>query len=522
MEYLKPSGKLEISLILILVLTGLFVVSAGTVEELKTLASGANVYSNDLVIEAGERKVIEGKEVKLKGDLILEPNSKFILRNSTLFVLQEYKSQYSIEVGRGALFKAVGSTIETYKESTRQYETDLFRTDLNLSSFAKDSNIVIKDSNISARLHPHQPSKCVIEDSKVAYLYWVPRSDARVSNSTLGSFVFGFKSYTKPEKLTFKGFYPNEGVNYQTTTADGGSLSLENTLVKRGWNFNMEFTPKEITIKDSHLQLIWIKFPPTEKEIEIRLERGKIDRFSLQKHVKGLDLPYNVTLINTEIESFKPEMFGTKAVFEDVYAMIHSYEGSTLCIRDSTVHTPFIYGAKEIKFINTTLEHNLRFIYKPEFSGPGGYSLPGWEEIVGAGGMGKVVFHNSKIDVEEISVACVWYTIEGEVRITSPTSIDKVFWTRGTIRRTYLVEVRGQNGEPCAGVPVVLSDGKGNKISKKRTNNEGNVAFNINFHKQNYERNWKLEISTQDSGESKSVGFLTSTPILFRTSQSCG
>lgn len=327
----------------------------------------------------------------------------------------------------------------------------------------------------------------------------------------IGSFVFDFKS-TRSEKLTLDGLEKGKNINFSMKTNDGGAVKLQNSSVKLMWSINLDYgCKKDITVKNSDIDLFWIKFPPTEKRIKITdMKRGYLKEFVLDEHIQGMELPYKLRIIDSTLEGcFKPEMLGTMAEIDNSYVMAHPYGDADLIIRDSTVTTIINYGSKRVEFIDTELTSSIQLLYKEELKN--GLKLNG--EVIGPGGDFHLIFRNSRINVDHIIVACGQGRIEGDVEVISPRGMDEVHWFKGVVERNYILIVKSASGEPVENAEVVV---RGLKEETRAINDENGEAFvTIQFDKENYDKVYTIEVCYKDNKLAEEITFLSSTPVVF-------
>jgi hypothetical protein len=465
------------------------------------LLGSSETLEGDLVVRKGQEFVIRNKTFQINGNLIVERGSRLIIENSTLIIVHRYKGEHRIDVNGGSV-KIINSEVKGTEEVMVEEYGELIGPELMFRLF-EGTDFSARNSKLYCRVSLEMPSKAIIGLSTVSYVYWVPSSDLEISDSLLGSFVFDLRD-TRPEKLAFDGLKTDKKIDFSFTTNDGGSLKITNSNVKHMWQFNMEWScKKSITVKNSQIQHFWIKFPPTEEGITIfDLPKGYLKNFTLSEHVKGIELPYDVKLIDSTLEGFKPEMLGTKAEIINSYAMVHSYDTADLIIKNSTIISFFNYGSKRIEFIDTELKGTIQLLDKPEFKN--GFKVDG--KIIGPGGKFHLIFKNSKIDAPDIIVACDSGEIEGEVNIISPKNMDDVHWLKGIVKRTYPVIVK-----PAEKMTVKLLDGDVTKWAGI-TDENGKTSFSITFTPNNYTK--ELILKSEGRNIEKKVGFLTSTPII--------
>jgi len=475
----------KISLVLVLVIVMNFVT-----------ALPEERHEGKLIVKEGETLIIKDKTFYIDGDLILEEGSSLIMDNAVLIMTQRYKSEHMIDA-KGAEIKITNSKIYASGSVMQETYGDLKGTEL-LLRIREGSTLVVEKSKIYARISSEESSKAKISNSTVAFVYWEFTCDFEIEETILGSMVFDCKHSPK-SKLLLENIKENENIDLSIADKElGGSLKIINSKVKDLWSLNLEYAcKKDVTIKDSEFDLVWIKFPQTENRIKIEgLPRGDVEDYDLRKAISGTELPYNVRLINVEFDKFKPEMMNSKAEIINSYVMVHPYDQSDLIIRNTTLRSFFNYGSKRIEFDNVKIKDNMQLIHKPEFA-DGNFKVG--EVVVGSGGYFHFVFDETVIDSEEIIVMMEEGIIEGEVRINS--RLDDLHWMKGRITRIYPVIA-----EPNAALILL----KGGEIKwEGKTDADGKGFFNITFDEDNYDEEYELKI-----GEvSKKVNFLSDTPL---------
>ncbi len=479
--------------LLLSVITILFLfVSSGT-------AKASELHEGDFIIEDQQTLIIKDRILEVDGNFIIKENATFILENSTLIIKERYKSEHRI-LADGAHIKIINSEIVSSGDVMVEKFGKLTGSELNI--ILDDTNVLIENSEVYGRISGWLFS-AKIENSTVSYVYWNYNSDIEIDDSILGSFVFDCKE-DKPEKLTFDGLEKDKNIDFVLENmADGGSVRMHNSNVKIMWSFNFEYAcQKDTTVKNSDIENFWIKFPPTDARIRINgLPTGFVAEFKLQNSVSGINLPYNITLLNVKFNHFKPEMLGTKAEITNSYAMVHSYDESDLIIKDSTLVNLFNYGSKRIEFINTTISNTMQLIHKPEFAN--GFQVDG--KTIGEGGYFYFIFKDSTLDVFPLVVANYEGKIDGELKILAPKNFDDVHWIKGIITRTYPVLAQPN-------VNVTLWEDDKIKWSGK-TDAQGKTSFSLIFDDETYRNEFRLVAQNSET----MVTFLTDTPIDLKT-----
>jgi len=458
-------------------------------------------HNGDIVVNSGETLEIKNKTLELEGNLILKPGSKMLMENGALIVSQRYKSEYRILADQADI-KLINSGIDTSGDVMVERFGSFIGTELNIV-MEGGTTAYIENSIVYGRLGVSQSSRAKILDSTLSYIYWNYDSHLEASNVVISSFVFDGKQ-TLPETFQFQGLKMDKTFDLVIkSTADGGSLSLQNCNVKNLWSFNFEWgCTKDITIEDSEIENIWIKFPPTDEWISIaNLPHGLIPEYDLNEAVSGISLPYGVELKNVELGMFKPEMWSTKATISNSYAMVHPYDAAELVIKDSTLINMNHYGCKKIEFFNDTFIGELQLIYKPEFAG-GGFNVD--DKVIGPGGYLHWVLHNTVINVTDIVVAMEEGIIEGDLTIVQPKNIANVSWVKGVITRVYPLIAR-----PNATIKLLDSSAT---IWSGQADENGKASFSITFNTDNYTKTFTV----QAENISQEVTFLSDTPLDLR------
>ena len=452
-------------------------------------------------VMSGEQLVIKNMTLNLEGNLILEEGSSLLMEDAALVVKQRYKSEYWIEAINAEVI-LINSEIDTSESVMVDIAGRLLGTELNIT-LSGGSRAHIENSSVYGRLSLEQSSRAELLDSTVSFIYWKYDAHVQASRVTMGSFAF-YGNESLPENLYFNGLKRDQEFDLAIeSTADGGSLSLEDCIVKGMWYFNFDWgCQKMVTIEDSEVDApIAIKFPPTDEWITIDgLPSGFLSEYDLSEAVSGLSLTYGVRLINVNMSAFKPEMLSTKATITNSYAMVHPYDNAELIIKDSTLISMYNYGCKRIDFFNVTFLNVVQFLSKPEFAG--GFSING--RLIGPGGYFHWVLSNSVMNVSDIVVAHEEGTIEGELTIISPTNIENVHWEKGIITRIY--PVIAQPNETI----TLLQDGV--TVWSGQADENGEASFSITFNEDNYTGVFTL----QTEEDSQEVTFLSSTPLDMR------
>lgn len=452
--------------------------------------------SGEVLIRKGEILEIKNKTLKIDGDLVLEDGSSLIMENGKLVITERYKSEHRIRA-QGAKVIIKNSQIKSSQNVLAEKQGRLTGPELNVN-MSDNTDIEVTNSQIYGRLSFERGTLAKVVDSTVSFIYWGYDTNLETTDSVLGSFVFDCKG-GKTEDLNFSRLKKNKPTNLSFTSRDGGGFKLSKTNVKELWSFNLEWgCQKDITIEDSEIENLWIKFPPTDKRITIaNLPRGLIKEYNLKSAVSGITLPYNLKLKNTQLELFKPEMWSTKALIKNSYAMVHPYDQSDLIIKDATLDNFFNYGSKRIEFYNVRFVNTMQLLYKPEFEN----GLKVGDKIVGPGGNFHFIFNNSVIEVPEIVIAMKKGKIEGELKIVSPRSVKDVHWIKGEIERIY--SVLGNPNTPLE----LIEDGKTGWTGT--TDAGGKATFSIIFNQENYNHKFALK----NGKITREMSFLANTPI---------
>ncbi len=466
-----------------------------------SLVASSESYEGDFIVKSGETLSIKNKTLEVDGDFILNNGSTLIMEDAVLIIKERYKSEHAITANEANII-ITNSEIKSSENIMVETYGSLIGAELNLH-IRDNSVIAVNNSAVYGRVSL-ESSSAKISNSTVSYVYWTLNSSAEINDSTLGSFVFDCKAGI-PGKMLLEGLKKDEETNFIIKDlSEGGYLKINNTNVKYIWSFNLEWAcGKELTIKDSDFDLVWIKFPPTDNQIKINglPAKGLIREFDLKDAVSGIALPYNVEIFNTNFDKFKPEMLGTKAEITNSYAMVHPYDTADLIIKDSTLFSFFNYGSKRIEFLNVKIFDNLQLIYKPELAN--GMNIN--NKIVGQGGYFDFVFDKTTIDAPQIVIANMEGKINGDLTITSPKTLNDIQWVKGIITRAYPIIA-----EPNA--DIKLWEGDTLKWAGK-TDGSGETSFGIVFDKENYTK----EFAVEAEGVRKKVNFLSNTPIVFET-----
>ncbi|MBI5393443.1 hypothetical protein HZA96_06235 [Candidatus Woesearchaeota archaeon] len=478
-----------------LILLSVFVIVLFLIFTSNAIAS-AEVHLGDLIIENSQTLTLKDKTLKVDGNFILNEGATLNLENSTLIIVERYKSEHRF-IATSAHIKIVNSEIRSSENTMVEKMGGFLGSELNID--IREANALIENSNIYGRISGRFYSMNA-KNSTISFVYWNYNSDIEINDSLIGSFVFDCKDST-PEKLTLENLEKDKNINLNLESLSLGSIKLHNSSVKAMWSFNFDYAcQKDITVKNSEVENFWIKFPPTDTRIKINgLPTGFVKEFKLQDSVSGINLPYNITLLNVNFNNFKPEMLGTIAEISNSYAMVHPYDYSDLIIKNSILINMFNYGSKRIEFIDTILIQSMQLIHKPEFAD--GFKVG--NKTIGEGGYFNFIFKNSSIDVSPFVIADYRGTIQGDVKILEPKNLDDVHWIKGIIIREYSV-IAEPNTE------IILLEGN-NAIFLGKTDENGKTFFNITFNNETYRREFELETEKN----SRKVNFLTDTPIIF-------
>jgi len=462
-----------------------------------SFAEVTDTREGDLVVEKDQTLTIKDKTFSIDGDLILKEDSTLVIENATLIVIERYKSEHALKTSKSKV-KIINSEIRSAENVIVETHESLAAPELNLH-MEDNTQLVIENSKVYGRVQL-QASSGNISNSIVSQVYWTFDSNLEITETVLGSFAFDCKE-SAPRELLLEGLEKNKSINFDVEDPLGGSLKIRDSNIKEIWSFNLEYDcQKKVTVKNSDFNLFWITFPPTENRIRISNlpPRGLVEEFELKKAISGMEMPYDVKLINTRIDMFKPQIAATAEIVNS-YVMVHPMDTADLIIKDSTLKNFYNYGSKRIEFFNTDLVDHLQLLYIPEYSG--GFKIG--DKTIGPGGYFHFIFHNSTINVHDIIIAHFGGIIEGDVQIISPKNLEKVHWNQGIVTRIYPVIA-----EPGIKV-IVLEDGQ--EKWNGNTDEKGKTFFNITFDKENYQKKFVVK-----TGEiSKEVGFLTDTPVIF-------
>ncbi len=460
-----------------------------------TVFALTEVYTGDLTVEEGDTLTVKGKTLEVDGNVILTEGTTLILEDAALVIKERYKSEHSLRTEKAKII-VTNSEIRSAENVMVKTYGELIGTELNLH-LRDQSTITVTNSTIYGRIGL-ESSTAEITDSTVAYVYWNFDSNAEIENTLLGSFVFDCKK-APVGNIFFEQLKKGKKTNLNVGGwAQEGSLTLKNSEVKHTWSLNLENEcHKNVTITNSELDLVWIKFPPTDTRIKIAgLPQGDIKEFDLSNAVSGLKLPYTIKLINVTLDKFKPEMLGTEAEIVNSQAMVHSYDHADLIIRNSILFSFYNYGSEKIEFFNVTIKDAMQLIHKPELKS----GMKVGNQTIGEGGYFYLVFHNTTVESPNLVIAHKNGTITGDVKFTS-LGLDKVYWNSGTITRIFPVIA-----EPGAEIKVWADD---KLIQKVVTNSQGYAEFSLTFDQESYTKEYLV-----GAGEEKrKVTVVSDTPI---------
>jgi len=357
-----------------------------------------------------------------------------------------------------------------------------------------------------------------VTNSTISFLYWNPRSIARISHSSIGRAVLDFRG-GESENLTVEDLKTGKLEHMMLKMAEGGLLELTGTQIALPWSANFEILDvgggtiagKNVTFKNCNFEHIWCKIPPIKERVEIfELPSGHVTLFDFQEHVHGLDLPYNVTLSDCTLNSFKIELQKATVLIRDSDLMFHCHgDGNDAIVRNCRLVNHFNYGSGRVVFDNVIINGSLELLFcmNPD--------LRIYGERLGKGGNPNIIFTNSTLKIKVIVVACKNATISGTVA-TSGLSLENVNWYSGTVKRYFPLIVKDREGNPVIDVPVQLLNPRGRAANVGRTDESGRLVFNIDFTETNFKKVWR--VCTQIEGEKvyRQVTFIESTPLVMQ------
>lgn len=460
-----------------------------------------SLYAADLVLSGKDTLVID-TPYALTGNIFVKDNARLTIRNTTLTVNMAYHEQFDIWVSGNATLEVIGSTV---KSSLSGNIVRIF--------MLGTSNLVFQDANltdgsayfafgIEGNDDPSNPDTAFFGQATLAR--------SKIHNISLnflnngGATVTAEDSVCNTLSLRFNGNYQGEFsdlnpglfpiwtylqgnyyIRFQNTrfnnfltAADGpSSVVIRNSTIS-------QFAPTRpaaaisMTAIDSRIWQIPLHGLTSIKAAFQGLRPGRYDDWRLQDNavVTSGELA-NIVLRNTDVQGWGISVFGNSNITVDDSAFeFRVYgNGSQTIVRNSNVLYRFmLYGATNstVEFVNTSME-NLELLVPPN------------------------------------SVA-----IRGSLKI--PTSAKVTVWTiPSVIRRTYPVQVQGQEGVPFPVMDLALYDNNSNLVWSGKTDASGKGTFDIEFNDGNHTSQWNLMIHAEGKTVNRVIGILTSTPITF-------
>lgn len=454
-------------------------------------------HSGDLILSGNETYIIENQRFFIDGSIIVEDSASLILKNANLIVKNLFPWEYGILVRDKATFVAENSVLESPAQMNLVAEKG---GTLILSNFTSigDIGITVDGANV------------FIENSKrpFAQLFWKltgPEgypSQFHAVNSTLGRVDLTLGGLdlrrSEAEDIEIRGLKPGKIEKIQFKTSEGAMFNLEDSSVEYWVIEFSSCSKKRLTVKDSHLDSIWFCFLPDNSDIGIKDLKPTLysDRIIQQGSQGGY-----LRLINTRVDWYKLLLYGVNAVIEDAESVqVAPWGNAHVVVKDSIVDWGVrLRGNETVKFVNTLIKER------------GIWLLVGQVHDPTHGGDSHIIeFSSSTIDTE-ITIACQYGEIKGDVSILTP--IDDVNFQSGTILREYPVIIKDENGNPLPNVSIELIDPEGRSVWSGMTDKGGKALLTIEFTKENYTDEWQLEARVDNIGISRKLGFLTSTPI---------
>lgn len=482
-------------------------------------SSESNLLKGDLIVNAGEQKVIEDREIRLDGNLLVKEGAELILNNVDLKIVHRYKGHRRIKAEPSTEIAVKNSLIKPVETPKSEYHGEDFILTNLMFSCEGSRQVNVRNSDLHVRLGlgkggpDTQYPNSSISSSKLGYLYWHTGSKTTVESTEIGGLNLDFGK-GKSEKLVVKGLRTGKPISdFSLETVDGGKLRLRDTLLHKPPFANFRIgdylvTKKNVIFKDCDLGYIMTKIPPTSNRLKISSlpSGGHWESFNLANEIEGGELPFDYTIIDSNCSGIKIELMRAKISIENSHVMLHThgFENNAL-VRNCDLPGHSNHGCSRILFKNTRINRSIKFLEKVH----GGQSIMINGEPLGRGGIFEIEFENSVAILEQIVMAARWGAIRGSVNFSNIRLLD-IYWEKGVIERYYPLELqRGSN--PLSNQAVELIDSSGNRAWRGKTDEKGLATFKIRFDKDNYDGRWELFIP--EFGVSRRVDFLTDTPI---------
>ncbi|MBA7612008.1 hypothetical protein ES703_19242 [subsurface metagenome] len=405
----------------------------------------------------------------MEENIIVKDRGKLVVRNAEVIINNTYKSEYWVDVtNRGTLVIEDSVLKDRYAEFYGSPE-------LALRVRGSHGRLIMKNTKSDWWIQSEGAGTSIfIDSSSIFFLSWYIDGDVHISNSEITKNIRMSLKGKKYEVLEFHGLKPGMIESFSLRTREGGFLKLENTKVGTGWIIDAfherDPTNKRLVFEDSHFYEFYLTFPRGSKVKISKLKPGFFSSWRLRDAVKGLGRGYNITLINSQVDSWKPRFYTGKGEIENSHiGCIDTRENATLIVKNSHIDFYHSRGARYVKFVDSSIG-TIRLIYDTGVNVRRRYTT-------------TLEFENSFIGAGLIEIAAD-AIIKGSVSFPRARSIN---WQAGTVNREYVVVVKDLRGR---------------------------AVFDINFTKENYDKKWKITAMINKTSVSTEIGFLSNTPIM--------
>jgi len=474
---------------------------------------------NGLVVKSDETKIIENQKLIIDGDVVLEPNSTLIIRNSDVTINSHYKNQYWIYVNSGSLLLIEDSIIRdgpvpNLAEAGKFGKIENFRLgETVIQPQGANATVILRNSASEPRIGPDKNSTVILESSYISILFWrsLPSVRTYVTNSQVEMMHIWLHG-DKKETITLSDLRPGESQDFNLSVEDS-FLDVKNSKILSYsvalWSpYPYSDCRKDVVIENSELEEIFAVFP---KGSIIRLKNmkpGYFEKWNIYQDMEGTGIPWNLTLKKVLLNKWKLDFHGTAEIENSVFHL-DSWDKANIVVKNSKIVSNHHTRGGRIKFINSVISDRpgrytgIRFLYDTH-ARPEDYQPVYIYE-----------FENSTIGpYAEISITDDRINLQFKGNLSMKISPDKVHWFGGTITREYNVIVFDENQKPLANQTLILFDSEGKQIWKRSTDKNGLLYFNLTFNKNNYKKELLLQTMVDNSTITKKVNFFTETPIL--------
>ena len=450
----------------------------------------------DLIVDGGVTQTIEGKQLYIKGNLIVKDGSTLIVKNSTIVLELRFFGEYWAEVRDGSQLIVENSTLE--------------RTDGHNTLFVVNPGcrVVLRNVFSGWDIAPNG-GEILLEnyDASSARNGIFFSSGQIVAKNSKFNIISVVVASEERKCVELEGLSPGYVDHLVITRGSDKRLELISSEVDK-WVVDVGFPNKpshaDVVVKDSKLWGLWIWFNP-ESEVVIKdIQPGTFTHWRMSEAWKVEGMGYDIELINTSVDMFKLQIVG-KAVVERVSGVQVAPRGSSyVYVKDSVIEVNLILrGNEHVVLENTEVRASMIELIQDRSS---------IQYVIGRGGTHYLEFRNAVVKVP-FEIGCDYAFITGDVTIEPGVG---VIWACGVVDREFSVEVCDVFGNPIGGAYVEVLDSGGNVVWSGWTDEGGRAKFTIRFTEKNYEDTWVLRVEAGGESSSTGFGFLSSTPIRAR------